>query len=268
MIKCLRKKELALECYILGNNKRKLFLFCGYKSNLNRWNKNFINELSKKFQVICVNYPNISKSYSNNINYLHDYVKFTIDMFNIKYNEEFYLFGHSMGGYVIKDFLGQKDCPMPKAVIFSNTSAGGSLRVKASSDVQNILFHSDSESEEYIHLNFGRVIKIDELNKSFISKEKVLVSKEQANFQENLIHKYFNNDTLCTQQIEIPACIIHGKNDLVFPIQNAYNILDLCKNYSSLHLNMGSHNHFYDYHKYISNIIISYINNLKFITHT
>ncbi len=183
-------------------------------------------------------------------------------MLDIKQNEEFYLFGHSMGGYVIKAYLGESNSPMPRAVIFSNTSAGGSLRVKSSSEVQNILFNSESESDEYIKLNFGRIIKIEELNKSFISKEKVLISKEQSNFQENLIFKYFKNEELCTQKIKIPTCIIHGKNDLVFPIQNAHNLLNLCDNYASLNLTLGSHNHFYDNHKYISNIIINFISNL------
>ncbi len=264
MLNYIKKEESVLEYVSFGTAKKRIILFTGYKSNLNRWNKYFIDELSKEFTVICFNYSGISKSYSKNINKIQDYAKFVVDMLDLKNKDEFYFFGHSMGGYIVRAYLSEKNYPMPKAIFLNNTSAGGSKRVKPSVEVYNNL-NLDSDSPEYIKLMLGRYIAPEILENSYLSKVKILVSKDTSNYQEKMIIDFFEHEESYEQKIKIPTCIIHGMNDEVFPIKNAYNILNMCEKESSLNSTRGTHAHIYDYPKYISNIVINFVNNLRFI---
>ncbi len=62
MYKIIKKKNCVFEYFQLGERTEKIILFTGFKSSINRWNKNFIENLSKYFTVICFNYPNIGHS--------------------------------------------------------------------------------------------------------------------------------------------------------------------------------------------------------------
>ncbi len=259
MIRITKKDNQALEYISVGKNHKKIILFCGFKSNINRWNKEFIYTLSKYFQVFCVNYPQIGQSISNKINYIEDYVTFALEMLNIKNGDNFYLLGHSMGGYAVKSYLNLKNVPIPKAVVFSNTSAGGTLRVKASAETQNILMNSDQKSKEYINLMIGQEIEYKDLLKTFLSDIEISVTKQAANFQESLILNYFKNKEYCESKIEVPTCVIHGTSDLIFPIQNAINLINLCTNRNVLKLNNGYHNHFFNYPRFIANQISKFV---------
>lgn len=262
MIHILKKENQTLEYASFGKSHKKIILFCGYKSNLNRWNKNFIKSLAKYFKVYCVNYSNIGNSFSDKIKYIEDYVKFTLEMLDIKNGDNFYLLGHSMGGYAVKSFLNLKNVPIPRAVILNNTSAGGNLRIKASPETQNILMNSDTKSIDYIKLMTGKSINFKDLEKTFLYENEIRVSKEQAFFQENLIIKYFENKSFCESKIDVPTCVIHGTNDLIFPLENAINLINLCTNVKELKLTDGHHNHFYNYPILIANHIKKFVQRL------
>ena len=180
-------------------------------------------------------------------------------MLNIKNGDNFYLLGHSMGGYAVKAFLNLKNVPIPKSVVFSNTSAGGSLRVKASAESQNIIMNSNQKSKEYIKLMTGHEIEYKDLVKTFLNDIEISVTKEAANFQEYLILKYFQNKNYCESKIEVPTCVIHGTSDLIFPIQNAINLINLCTDRNTLKLTNGYHNHFFNYPRFIANQIYKFV---------
>ncbi|BBH51817.1 hypothetical protein [Fluviispira sanaruensis] len=152
---------------------------------------------------------------------------------------------------------------MPKAVIFNNTSPGGQKRVVSNSDVYQILNNEDSESPAYINLMYGKNIELEVLNNSYLSSDVLNISKELEKMQTELIMNFFKEESFYSQKISQPVCIIHGRNDQVFPLQNAYNFLPMCENMTELHLTQGHHAHLTEYSDYIAKIIISYVQDLK-----
>ncbi|KAB8030686.1 alpha/beta fold hydrolase [Fluviispira multicolorata] len=263
MYKIIKKKNCAFEYFHLGEHARKIILFTGFKSSINRWNKYFIENLSKYFEVICFNYPDIGNSKFSEIEKIEDYAKFAVNMLDLNEKDEFYFLGHSMGGYVVRSYLSLANFPMPKAIFLNNTSPGGKKRVLSNSDVYNILNNEDSESEAYIRLMYGKNIALDILNESYLFKEINLISKEIEIKQTELIMNFFKEEHLYSQKITQPTCIIHGRNDQVFPVQNAYNFLSMCNNHTELYLTSGHHAHIAEYSGYIAQIIISFAQNLN-----
>ncbi|WP_186646663.1 alpha/beta fold hydrolase [Fluviispira vulneris] len=263
MYKIIKKKNCVFEYFQLGEHTEKIILFTDFKSSINRWNKQFIENLSKYFTVVCFNYPEIGQSKYEQIEKIEDYAKFAIDMLDLDGKDDFYFFGHSMGGYVVRSYLSLNNCPMPKAVIFNNTSPGGQKRVVLNRDIYHILNNEDSESPAYIKLMYGKNIGLDVLNESYLSRDVLNISKDVEKKQTELIMNFFKEESLYSQKISQPVCIIHGRNDQVFPLQNAYNFLPMCENITELHLTHGHHAHLTEYSDYIAKIIISFVQDLK-----
>lgn len=90
--------------YTIQGKGNTLILLHGFMESLQIWN-DFSNELSKEFNVLCIDLPGHGKSDCigeiHTMELMSDIIKQITDSLTIK---EFVLIGHSMGGYVSLQF--------------------------------------------------------------------------------------------------------------------------------------------------------------------
>lgn len=258
MILINEDEDGIFEYEVFGDASTQIYLFQGYGGTLQKWSNQFIQNLSKNFQVVTFNYPSVGKSKScKEINSFDDYCDFFKNLFlKINNGKKFVLFGYSMGIYVVRNLLLKNKNLSPEKIIFCSGSFGGKYRIPSDPETMAQLKTAGNDN---LHLLFSKekVLNFKDYINLFVHPTEEQSSKEVLDFQGKLIYKFFNEhceDSL-ENKINFDTLILHGSNDVIFSNKNAELLLSFCQKNSKLHFTNGGHLQLFEYPDEISDTI-------------
>lgn len=249
------------EYEIFGDAPIQIYLFQGYGGSLKKWNKQFIDNLSRHFEVITFNYPAIGNSiYRQKTTSFKEYDDFfTALLLKLNRNKKFVLFGFSMGVYVIRHLLCNRKEILPEKVILCSGAFGGDYRIAPEPEIMSQLRKAGNDN---LHLFFKKenLMSFQEYMNSYVHPTEEHSSAEILDSQANLIFNFFK--TYCEDKLEnkihFDTLILHGLNDLIFPKKNAEILKTFCINRCELIYTEGGHAQLFEYPNVISDAIVKF----------
>jgi len=246
-----------------------LVLIIGLGGNSKAWYFQ-IPEFSKKYKVITIDNRGAGLSDKPDIPYSMKMfardLKAVLDNEGIK--ESFFL-GLSMGGLILQEFYHMYD-KYVKAMILGCTGPGDPGLIKQDPELVKILFSIDENNFEetvkkrakyfyhhsYIENNPGILEKIVELAKiqpiySYKRQLEACVLKEEE----------LNKPRL--KNIKVPTLVIHGRDDKVWDIENAYFLHKHIKNSKLEIIENSGHMFFIEKHEEFNKRVLSFLESIE-----
>ena len=257
-----RKKELSMinvskdedgtfEYETFGDDKKQqLYMFPGFGGTLQKWSREFIENLSNDFQVITFNYPGVGESKTTKeITSFDEYSDYFSKLFTrLNKGKDFSLFGYSMGIYVVRNIILKHKELSPKNVVFCSGSFGGKFRIPSSPEVMAQLKTAGSNNLSTL-MSKEKLMSNEDYVNSFVHPTEEQSTKELLDFQGKLIYKFFGEhcEDKPENKIAVDALVVHGSNDMIFSTENAKILHSFCTKRSKLHLTNGGHLQTFEY---------------------
>ncbi len=214
MILTYKQTELFYTSKGIGNP---LVLLHGFLESSKIWEP-FIDELSKKRQVICIDLPGHGKS--GNLNPVHTMELFADTVHVILQHlkvEKISLVGHSMGGYVSLAFCEKFPDLMESLVLLNSSPAPDSEEKKTNRDKAIALVKKNKKA--FVKMAVSNLVT-KESNLKFENEMKELI-KDALGFSEEGIISALKGMKIRTNKIEVlktykgPKYIVASKQDPV-----------------------------------------------------
>lgn len=256
--------------YTLGHGEP-LILLTGFSGTFLHWNQDFLNEISKKYKVFCVNYRGVGYSEGAGEISIQGFAQDLLKFMNSLNIEKAAILGYSMGGYVAQEFALHYPEKLTDLYLVATRTAGKKV-ITASPEVNARLAPrelSDEERiEERLFLNFppeyhdkmrpiqkSAVEKYSlpecQLNLRMLSKQRDATVQWHRGFAEERYEEY--------AKINVPTKIFCGMKDLIIPYQNSLVLCEMIQRSVLIIYEDGGHGILNQYPKEISYNIIKKI---------
>jgi len=225
-----------------------LIMIMGLGANVDWWDPRMILELSKKFKVIMFDNRGAGRIDVSNRSYtVKLFADDTAGFMNALGISRAHVLGISMGGMIAQELALNYPEKVEKLILCS-TNCGGSKSIPPSGEVLRMLVADRSllSPEEIARMVTPLLFTKDfvKRNQDFIELSiqqimKAPISNEAYMRQLKAIMEFDTYDRL--HQIEVPTLILHGRQDVLVPFENASILAEAIPNVKVVYLDKSAH---------------------------
>jgi len=248
-----------------------ILLLPGGRMNMHHWDPEFVEYLSRDYQVYLFDYPGIGYSTYQNMPYtvetLANCVKRFLMVLNIRPKA---VLGYSLGGWVAQELAIQQENRV-NSLILINTDAGGDQEIRRDETTQKELekdFQTESKERSQASVSwlfpkevvprvkdkmksiYNIAVIEGDFDQDFLKKQKSLVEdwhKKTDNAKE-------------IQKLSLPVLLVVGDKDRMISPENTNRLSKLFKHAKVIHYKDAGHGVFYQYPRDLSEQIKLFLN--------
>ena len=242
-----------------------LIMIMGLGANVDWWDPRMILELSKKFKVVMFDNRGAGRTDVSNRSYtVKLFADDTAGFMNALGISRAHVLGISMGGMIAQELALNYPEKVEKLILCS-TNCGGSKSIPPSGEVLRLLVADRSllSPEEIARMVIPLLFTKDFIkrNQDFMELSiqqimKAPISNEAYMRQLKAIMEFDTYDRL--HQIEVPTLILHGRQDVLVPFENASILAEAIPNAKVVHLDKSAHGLMEEMDKMIS-ILLNFL---------
>ena len=227
------KERIYYRCNRFNPNRETLVLVHGLTGSSSAWIP-YEKTLGQKFNMLVFDLRGHGKSFRPHRFSDYSIEKFSADLYGLlkhKKISKFILLGHSFGNFVVLDFL-RKHQNMVSAVIFVGAHYAPS-KMRLSSVIPLLTFARPflaliNEKNKRGHVDYSRHKNTGDWNLRRMYADIKNTGLKSVAYSTQHLNLFNAEDFL--SKIRIPALIIHGNKDTIFPISAAKNMSLKIKN--------------------------------------
>ncbi len=233
-----------------------LIILHGWQSSREKW-ENVKKEIEKQgTKVISLDLPGFKKETAlSEVWNLDNYVEWFKD-FSDKFNEPFFLLGHSFGGRIAIKFAAQYPEKLEGLILVS--SAG--IKPETNNNHRAMLIFAKKIRKTFSHFNFYPLAR--KIFYKYVFKTTDYINSEKIPFLQETFKNIIDEDLKSQlSKIKSKTLIIWGNKDILTPVSNGYLMKEKIKNSKLEILKNVGHNPYVTDFKILSEKISNFIKN-------
>ena len=212
-----------------------LVLIQGFGNHYRDWNSEFIDELSKHFELYLVNNRGVGHSFSTSQDHTIAGIAGDIAQFVRQLPRSSIILGHSMGGYLAQEVAVAASGGIDGLILMS-TRMGGRFKTMADPDtLEEITRHYPSRWEETEAIMkylappelHGKLRAHFRALEELQNESDIEISSESRKLHNDARVKWlagFGEDNMRYRNFDFPTLILAGNEDKIIPIENSFEL--------------------------------------------
>jgi pimeloyl-ACP methyl ester carboxylesterase len=225
-----------------------LIMIMGLGGNIDWWDPQMIQELSKKFRTVMFDNRGAGRTDVSDRRYtIRLFADDTAGLMDVLGISRAHVLGFSMGGMIAQELV-LNHSKKVEDLILCSTNCGGAKSVPPPEDVMGMLMADRSavSQEEIARMTIPILITEDFIKKNTEFVELIVqqilkapISNEAFMQQLNALMEFDTYDRL--PQIRKPTLILHGKKDILVPPRNGSILAETIPNAKLVYLKKSAH---------------------------
>lgn len=242
-----------------------LIMIMGISGDAYWWDTSLITELSKEFKIILFDHMGVGRSDEPARTQIKEMADDTIGLMYALDIEKAHVFGISMGGMIAQENVLNYPEKVEKLILCS-TDCGGSKALRPTNDVIQLMMsftrkdHNYEIAKKAVPLLFTEDFMKN--NPNYVNEKienMIKIPTSASNYTNQLeAHVMFNSGRRL-KQINTPTLILHGRNDILIPPENAEILAKLIPGANLIYFDEPAHWIFAPDPYLISNAIIEFL---------
>jgi pimeloyl-ACP methyl ester carboxylesterase len=243
-----------------------LLLIRGLGSNIDWWDPDFLDAMSKSFKIIIFDNRGAGRTDKPDIEYsiemFADDTVGLMDALNIKRS---HVLGYSMGGAIAQE-ISLKYPERVEKLVLCATTCGGTEAVAISPELMEILMKGakgkslEERAEQMIQLTFTE--EFIKIHPDIIERERQSILKNPTpdfSFQRQLgaVMKFSTGGRL--KMVKTPTLIVHGRKDILVPPENAQVLAKLIHDSKVAYFDNSGHAFFSQETVFVAKTILEFL---------